>query len=155
PSAQALNHVTLGDQRSAGGAITAVAAVADHGIPAKHAGARVQSVDVRVSGGDVDLVVVHRQPALGIAGGIFAQPVLPDQFAGLGVQGLHDVGGIVEEDGAAMDDGRGLVRTVRHGPYPLQLQILHVGRRNLVQSAVVGGLVVAADHDPIIRILRL
>ena len=45
--------------------------------------------------------------------------------------------------------GAGLIGAFVHGPHPLQLQILDVLRGDLIQRAVIGGVIIAADHEPI------
>src|SRR6202011_636764 len=68
-AAQALDHLTLGDDGSAAGAVGAVGAVADDRVPLVLAGPRVQGENLRLSRGYVDLVVVNCQAALRVAGG--------------------------------------------------------------------------------------
>ena len=69
-----------------------------------------------------------------------------------GVDRLHDVAGIVHEQGPVVDHRRGLIGALIHGPDPLKLQILHVRRGDLVQRAVVVGVIVVPDHQPVGRI---
>ena len=76
-------------------------------------------------------------------------PVLPDQLARLGVQRLHDIGGIVDEHHPVVHHRSGLIGAVRHRPHPLQLQILHVRRVDLVQSAVIVGVIIVTQHQPV------
>ena len=146
---QALHDLALDDDGAAAGAVLALAAIADHGVPDILAGARIERVDVRVAGGDINLVVVDREPALRAAGRRRADAVLPDQLARARVQRLHDVAGIVDEHDAVMHHGRGLIGPFIHGPYPLELQILHVLRGDLIQRAVIVGVIVVADHQPV------
>ena len=52
----------------------------------------------------IDLVAVDRDAAHGGAVGVGAVAVFPDQIAGLAVERLDDVAGVVEEDDAVVDD---------------------------------------------------
>ena len=124
-------------------------AIADHGVPNVLAGARVERVDVRVAGGDIDLVVVDREAALRTAGGRFADAVLPNQIAFARIQRLHDVAGIVDVHHAVVHHRRRLIGAFVHGPHPLELQILYVLRGDLIERAVIGGVIVVANHQPI------
>ena len=142
----------LRDDGSAAGAVGAVGAVADRGIPHVLAGARIQREDLRRPGGHVDLVVVNRQAALRVAGGGLADAILPDQFAGLRIQRLHDIARVVDEHGPVVDHGSGLIGALIHRPGPDQAQILHVVRGDLVQRAEVVGVIVVPDHQPVGRI---
>ena len=81
-----------------------------------------------------------------------ADPVLPDQFAGLRVQCLHDVSGIVDEHNAVVHQRRGLIRAFVHRPHPLELQAFYVLRGDLVQGAVIVGVIVVANHQPVVGI---
>ena len=67
----------------------------------------------------------------------------------LRIQRLHDVAGIVDEHDAVVDQGSGLIGAFVHGPDPLQLQILHVLRGDLVQRAVIVGVIIVPDHQPV------
>ena len=79
-----------------------------------------------------------------------AVAVFPDQLAGLAVDRLHDVAGVVEIDDAVVHERRGLVGAAFvHRPDPLQAQILDVVGGDLVERAVVRGVVVAPDHQPV------
>ncbi len=82
---------------------------------------------MRVAGRDENLVVVDRDAAHGGRGRIGAVAVLPDQIAGLRVQGLQHHAGVVHVQHAVVDDRRGLVAVARallHGPAPHQAQVV-------------------------------
>ena len=148
----ALNQLAFHGERSAGGGVLALGAVADGGIPDHLAVAGVEGHQVRFAGGHENLVAVDRDAAHGRRGGIGAVAILPDQFAGLRVQSLQHHAGVVHIEHAVVDDGRGLVAVARaflHGPAPHQLQVVDVLRGDLIQRAVVAGLVVAPDHQPV------
>ena len=151
-AAQALDHLALGDNGSAAGAVVAQGAVADRGLPHFLAGTRIQREDDGRSGRHVDFVVVDRQPALRVPGGRFADAVLPDQFTGLGIQRLHDIARVIDEHGPVVDHRSGLIGALIHRPGPDQAQILHVVRGDLVQRAEIVGAIVVADHQPVGRI---
>ena len=97
----------------------------------------------------IHFVVVDREAALRAAGGRRADAVLPDEIALARVQRLHDVAGIHDVHDAVVHDGRRLIGSFIHGPHPLELEILHVLRRDLIQRAVIGGVIIVADHQPV------
>ena len=91
-------------------------------------------------------------PRMAGAVGLVAVAILPDQIAGLRIQRLQHHAGVVHVEHAVVHDGRGLVAVARallHGPAPDQTQVVDVLRGDLIQGAVVGGLVVAANHEPV------
>ncbi len=107
---------------------------------------------MRIAGCYENLVVVNRDAAHGGRGGIGAVAILPDQLAGLRVQCLQHHAGVVHVQHAVVHDRRGLVAVARallHGPTPHQTQVVDVLRGDLVQRAVIGGLVVVANHQPV------
>ena len=151
-AAQSLNQPAFHRERAAGVGVLAFGAVADGRVPNHLAVAGVERHQMRVAGGHENLVVVDRDAAHGGRGGIRAVAILPDQLAGLRVQRLQHHAGVVHVQHAVVHDGRGLVAVARaflHGPTPHQTQIVDVLRGDLVQRAVVGGLVIAANHQPI------
>ena len=79
--------------------------------------------------------------------------VLPDDFSGEAVDGLHDAAGVGQIDHAIVDDRGWLVgAALIHWRLPDQLQVLDVVAVDLVERAVIGGEVVAPDHQPVARI---
>ena len=105
---------------------------------------------MRIRCGQDDLVLVDRDAALRSRVGIGAVGVLPDQIAGLGIQRLQDVPGVVQVHDAVVNDGRGLIGAgVVHRPAPHQLQTLRVIDVDLIQRAEVMGGLVAANHQPV------
>ena len=81
--------------------------------------------------------------------------ILPNQLAGLGVQGLQHHAGVVHIKHAVVHDRRGLIAqddAVLHGPTPHQPQVVDVLRGDLIQRAEGVGLVIAPDHEPVGRI---
>ena len=94
--------------------------------------ARVEGHQVCVVGGDENLVVVDGDAAHGGRARVGSVAILPDQLAGLGVQSLQHVAGVVHVQHAVVHDGRGLVAggsAFLHGPAPHQPQIVDVLRR--------------------------
>ena len=74
----------------------------------------------------------------------------PDQVTRLSIERLHEVAGTGQINDAVVNDWGGLVRArVVDRPDPLQLQVLHVARRDLIQRAVAVAVVVAAEHQPV------
>ena len=154
-TSQPLDQLAVHDDRSAGGGVLALGAVADGGIPDDLAVAGVEGHQVRLVGGHVNVIAVDRDAAHRRRGRVGSVAILPNQLAGLGVQGLQHHTVVVHVQHAVVDDGRGLVAeddAVLHGPAPHQPQIVDVLRVDLIQRAEGVGLVIAPDHQPIGRI---
>src|SRR5262245_7446298 len=108
---------------------------------------------MRIARGQNDFVIENGDAAHGGCAGIGAVIVFPNEFAGLTVEGLKDVGRIVEIDDAIVSDGCCLSSAAfSHGPDPFQLQVLYIVASDLIQRAVVCRMIVATDHQPVTRI---
>ena len=95
----------------------------------------------------IQLVVVERHAA---HRRVDAEPLLPDQIAGLAVERLDDAAGVVEEDGAVVRERRRLVRAaLGHRRDPGQLQLLDVVARDLRQRAEARRVLIAPQHRPV------
>src|SRR6202020_3689381 len=84
-------------------------------VPDHLAGLGVQRNDMRIGGGNDQLVVDHRHVALGGVVAVLARNfsgnialVLPQQIAIGGIERLHLVEPVIEEQHAVMDQWRGL-----------------------------------------------
>ncbi len=109
-----------------------------------------------IRGRDDQLVVVDRHVALGerIAG--FGDelrrqiaPVLPDEIAVGGIERLHLVGVVEDEEHAVMHDRRRLGRPIGQGPGPDQLEILDVALVDLLEWAIAPRVVGPPPHQPV------
>ena len=101
-AAHALDDLAARDERSA----RAAAAVGHRHVPGHLAVARVERHEMCVAHRDEQLVVVERHAA---HGGVAAEPMLPDQIAGLAVERLDDAAGVVQIDDAVVRERRRLV----------------------------------------------
>src|SRR6185503_6133417 len=88
--------VVADGKRATGGAVIATAAIANRRVPKILAGAGVKRADVGVGGGENNLVLIHGDAAHGGGSGVGAVIVLPNQVAGLGVESLQNISGVVE-----------------------------------------------------------
>ena len=107
---------------------------------------------MRVARRQKDLVVGDRDAANAAVARrlIGADARFPDQVSGLSIERLDEIAWARQIDHAVMDDGSRLVGArVVHRPHPLQLQVLHVGWRDLIQRAVAVAVIVAAEHQPV------
>src|SRR6185369_11323502 len=94
-TAQALDQLAFHGDRSAGGGVLVLGAVADNGLPDHFAVARIESDQVRFAAGHVDVVAVDRDAAHGRRTGVRTVAILPDQLAGPGIQCLQHLSGVV------------------------------------------------------------
>ena len=123
-------------------------------VPENLAVARAQRHHVRVARRQEDLVVGDRDAADAAVARrlVRARARFPDQTARLPVERLHDVARGREIDDAVVHDRGRLIRArVVHRPHPLQLQVLHVGGRDLIQRAVAVALIIAPENQPVAR----
>ena len=149
---QPLQHFVADDDRAA--RVDASGVGRCIGIPKNFAVARAQRHHVGVARRQEDLVVGNRDAADAAVARrlVRARTRLPDQTARLSVERLDDVARRREIDDAVVHDRGGLVRArIVHRPHPLQLQVLHVGRGDLIQRAVALALIVAAENQPVSR----
>ena len=154
-TAQTLDQLAFHGNRSAGGGVLVLGAIADGGIPDDLAIAGVEGDQVRFVAGHENVIAVDRDAAHRRRARVGSVAILPNELAGLGVQGLQHLSGVVHIEHAVVDDGRGIVAqgvSILHGPTPHLPQVVHVLRGDLIQRAEGAGLVIAPDHQPIGRI---
>ncbi len=111
---------------------------------------------MRVRGRDEQLVLVDRHVALGERVAAFGDElrrqvalVLPDEIAAGGIERLHLVGVVEDEEDAVVHDRRRLGRAIGQRPGPDQLEILDVGLVDLLERAVAPCVVGSPPHQPV------
>ena len=77
--------------------------------------------------------------------------ILPQTGAVAHVQRLDVVARLHQEHDAVVDERRGLLQALGHGPRPGETQAAHVGRVDLVERAVAPVVVGAPPHRPVAR----
>ena len=153
-AAQPLHERPAGHERPARVA-EAVRVIGDGRLPDLLAGPGVEGDEARVGRGQEEPLAVDGEVAArpGVAGRVDRHPVLPDEVAGGRVEGLHDRADPGHVEHAVVGDGRGGVpAALGEGPDPGQLQVADVAAVDVGQPAVAPGLVVAPDHQPVVRI---
>ena len=149
---EALNDLALGDDRAARCAVIALAAVADDGFPDLLAVLGINRNQMRIRCRQNDLVFVNADAAHRVARSIRAVIVFPNQFTVACVERLQGVTCIVEIHHSVVNDRGGLgSRTFGHRPDPFQPQVLRIVPSDLVQRAVIGSVIVPANHEPVVR----
>ena len=82
-----------------------------------------------------------------------AHLILPDQIARARIQRLHNIARIGEKHRALVNDRSRFIRArFIHRPDPLELQVLHIGCRDLRKRTVAPRLIITANHEPVGRI---
>ena len=151
-SAQSLNQLALGQEGAAARAVVALRAIPDGSLPDGLAGPGIERNQLRVAGCREYLVLVNGDPAHRGAVRVRAVAVFPDQIARAAINRLHDVARVVEIDDPVVHERRRLIRAAFiHRPDPLKAQILHVVARDLIQRTVIRSVVVASNHEPVVR----
>ena len=156
-TAHALHDLAARHQRSAGVA-PALGPVRGGVVPGDLAGFHVERDEMRIGGGDDQVVAKERHIAFGkhVAaighklGGQVAL-VFPQQVAIGRVERLYFVGVVEDEQHAVMHDRRDFGRAGGHRPGPCDLQAINVVLVDGVQRAVTRAIVGAPEHQPIRR----
>ncbi len=123
-------------------------------VPEDLAVTRVDRHHVSIAGGQENLVLLDCDAANPAVAWrlIRTGPRLPDEVARLRIQRLHDVARAGQIDHAVVHNRRRLVGAgVVHRPHPLQLQVLHVVARDLIERAVALPLIIPAHDEPVFR----
>ena len=150
------HDLALGDERGER-EVVALLVVIDRLVPHDLAGLRVEGDHVGVDGADVHLVLVEPDAAVGrvelqeILGELLL--VAPEDVPGLGVEGDHLLLGRGDEHDAVVHDGWRLM-SLGHprGEAPYRHELRHVGGRDPIEGTVAPARVVAAIHQPVLRL---
>ena len=140
--AKTFEHFAIDDERPARVAV----ARGNLRVPGFLPVARIER-DHTIAAGEIDFVLINRDPA---HRNVAAETVFPDDPAGHAVDRLDDAARVGEIDHSVVHDGCGLIRAAfMHRRFPDQLKILHVVACDLIQRTVVGGRIIATDHQPV------
>ena len=148
------HHPSLDDLRPTR-VVVADLPVADRLVPQHLTGTRVERQQVGVVGADDQLVFVECPVAVRASQrGAVIDPrpaILPQTGAVANVERLDEVARLHQEHDAVVDEGRGLLHALDHGPCPGETQVRYIGRVDLVEGAVTPVVVAAPPHEPVAR----
>ena len=154
-AAEALHDGAVHDDRAARIA-EPVPPVGYRDVPQLRAVARVERHEAGVRRGKEQLLAVDGEVAAGagVARRVDRHAVLPDQVAAASVDRLHHRTDARQVQDAVVRDWRRRVpAALGQRPHPRQLQLADVAAVDPVEGAVAPRLVIAADHQPVARIL--
>ena len=107
-----------------------------------------------VVGADEQLVFVEGPVAVraGQRGGVLdpRPAVFPQPGAVANVERLDVVARLDQEHDAVVDERRGLLQALRHGPRPGEAQVTDISGVDLVEGAVTPVVVAAPPHQPVV-----
>ena len=140
----------------------AIAGIVMRGVERLLAVLDVDGIDLPVRRKDERFIVVEHEPAAKPPGGsgrsAFGHlvPVLPQEIARGGIEGVHDAAGHGEKHDAVVDDGAGPIihiwrAALLNPPRPDEFEILDVVLVDLVERAVALRVVGSPEHQPIAR----
>ena len=153
------DHLVFHHQRRDGKGV-ALRVFGDLRLPDRPSALCVDGHDVRVKRAHEKRIAEDRQPAIHLAAAYrqaLRQHIVinPEHASGFGVERDGVVGRLREIHDAVDDERRGLECLQRlRLKHPFQLEVLHVGGRNLLQRAVALAHVGAGIGEPVLRLGR-
>ncbi len=159
-SGAAVKPWVLGDGRAGGG----VGRRCGVHLPGQLTGIAIDRDHPHVVGGDEDLVAVHGDPALG-ARLLDLGVVAPERHglrAAADVELHHPAPGVVDVHEAVVDQRgrfflaaqRAAGRAAADRDHELELEVLGVGVVDVLEARMPRIVVVAVDHQPVLRVVR-